>query len=43
MSTTLSGQGLRSVTIKTAAYTVVANTDNGKTFSTEFQYSLRAD
>lgn len=35
MSTTLSGQGLRSVTIKTAAYTVVANTDNGKTFSTE--------
>ena len=28
MSTTLSGQGLRSVTIKTAAYTVVANTDD---------------
>jgi hypothetical protein len=31
---TLNGRGLRSVTTKTADYTVVANTDNGVTFST---------
>lgn len=35
MSTTLNGRALRGVSIKTADYTVVANTDNGKTFSTE--------
>lgn len=32
---TLNGQGLRTVSAKTADYTVVANTDNGKTFTTE--------
>lgn len=35
MSTTLNGRELRPVFAKTADYTVVANTDNGKTFSTE--------
>lgn len=32
---TLNGQGLRTVEVKTANYTVVANTDNGKTFTNE--------
>ena len=32
---TLSGRGLRTVAAKTADYTVVANTDNGITFTTE--------
>ena len=32
---TLSGRGLRTVAAKTADYTVVANTDNGKTFTNE--------
>lgn len=35
MSTTLSGRGLRTVAVKTADYTVVANTDNGMTFTNE--------
>lgn len=33
MSTTLNGQQLAIVEAKTAAYTVVAGTDNGKTFT----------
>lgn len=32
---TLNGRGLTTVEAKTAAYTVVAGTDNGKTFTTE--------
>src|SRR5690348_16222254 len=32
---TLSGRGLRTIEAKTANYTVVANTDNGKTFTNE--------
>lgn len=32
---TLNGQGIRAVEVKTANYTVVANTDNGKTFTNE--------
>lgn len=32
---TLNGRALRGVEVKTAAYTVVTPTDNGKTFSTE--------
>lgn len=32
---TLNGRGLRTVEAKTADYTVVANTDNGKTFTNE--------
>lgn len=32
---TLNGMGRRTVSVKTADYTVVADTDNGKTFSTE--------
>ncbi len=32
---TLSGRGLRTVAVKTANYTVVANTDNGLTFTNE--------
>lgn len=32
---TLDGMGLRSVTAKTANYTVVADVDNGKTFTNE--------
>lgn len=32
---TLSGRGLRTVEAKTANYTVVANTDNGKVFTNE--------
>lgn len=35
MSTSLNGRGLRGVEVKTADYTVVANTDNGKTFTNE--------
>lgn len=29
------GRGLRTVAVKTAAYTIVAGTDNGKTFTNE--------
>lgn len=32
---TLNGRGTRAVEVKTAAYTVVANVDNGKTFTNE--------
>ena len=32
---TLNGRAPRTVEVKTAAYTVVANTDNGKTFTNE--------
>jgi hypothetical protein len=32
---TLNGRALRGVEVKTANYTVVANTDNGKTFTNE--------
>jgi hypothetical protein len=32
---TLNNRGLRTVEAKTAAYTVVANTDNGKTFTND--------
>ncbi len=32
---TLNGRGLRTVSAKTANYTIVANTDNGKTFTNE--------
>lgn len=32
---TANGMGLRTVEVKTADYTVVADVDNGKTFSTE--------
>ena len=32
---TLNGRGIRTTEAKTAAYTVVANTDNGKTFTNE--------
>jgi hypothetical protein len=32
---TLNGRGTRAVEVKTANYTVVANTDNGKTFTNE--------
>jgi hypothetical protein len=32
---TLNGRGLGAVEVKTANYTVVANTDNGKTFTNE--------
>lgn len=35
MSTSLNGRELRGAEIKTANYTVVAGTDNGKTFTTE--------
>jgi hypothetical protein len=35
MSTTLNGRQIRAVEAKTAAYTVVANTDNGKTFTNQ--------
>lgn len=31
----LNGMGLRFVAVKTAAYTIVAGTDNGKTFTNE--------
>lgn len=32
---TLNGRAIRAVEVKTAGYTVVANTDNGKTFTNE--------
>jgi len=32
---TMNGRGLRTVSAKTANYTIVANTDNGKTFTNE--------
>lgn len=32
---TINGRALRTVAVKTANYTVVANTDNGKTFTNE--------
>lgn len=35
MSTSLNGRALHPVEVKTANYTVVANTDNGKTFTNE--------
>lgn len=35
MGTTLNGRALKPVAVKTADYTVVANTDNGKTFTNE--------
>jgi hypothetical protein len=35
MSSTLNGRALRTVDAKTANYTVIADTDNGKTFTNE--------
>ena len=32
---TMNGRALRTVSAKTASYTIVANTDNGKTFTNE--------